>query len=149
MESIIEDDILAYIGSSELLENPMMMMMMMMMMKCSCGIAHWGKGFSLISNRNHVKDPHHRETLTRLQKIWTCAEPEFRLCWMKLCSSGNHYTTVPLMDDNLHPGFVSEKKLPIQLTINIEFLLRIVWKWTWCRLSLLRFCESIWLSSTK
>ena len=37
MESIIEDDILAYIGSSELLENPMMMMMMM---KCSCGIAH-------------------------------------------------------------------------------------------------------------
>ena len=36
MESIIEDDILAYIGSSELLENPMMMMMM----KCSCGIAH-------------------------------------------------------------------------------------------------------------
>ena len=41
MESIIEDDILAYIGSSELLENPMMMMMMMMMMmKCYCGIAH-------------------------------------------------------------------------------------------------------------
>ena len=26
---------------------------------------------------------------------WTCAEPEFRLCWMKLCSSDNHYTTVP------------------------------------------------------
>ena len=40
MESIIEDDILACIGSSELLKNPMMMMMMMMMMKCSCGIAH-------------------------------------------------------------------------------------------------------------
>ena len=74
MESIIEDDILAYIGSSELLENPMMMMMMMMMMKCSCGIAHWGKGFSLISNRNHVKDPHHRETLTRLEKICRTCE---------------------------------------------------------------------------
>ena len=29
-------------------------------------------------------------------RIWTCAEPEFRLCWMKLCSSDNHYTKVPL-----------------------------------------------------
>ena len=28
-------------------------------------------------------------------RIWTCAEPEFRLCWMKLCSSDNHYTTAP------------------------------------------------------
>ena len=28
--------------------------------------------------------------------IWTCAEPELRLCWMNLCSSDNHYTTVPL-----------------------------------------------------
>ena len=28
-------------------------------------------------------------------RIWTSAEPEFRLCWMKLCSSDNHYTTVP------------------------------------------------------
>ena len=28
-------------------------------------------------------------------RVWTCAEPEFRLGWMKLCSSDNHYTTVP------------------------------------------------------
>ena len=27
-------------------------------------------------------------------KIWTCAEPEFRLCWVKLRSSNNHYITV-------------------------------------------------------
>ena len=27
-------------------------------------------------------------------RIWTCTEPEYRL--MKLCSSDNHYTTVPL-----------------------------------------------------
>ena len=26
-------------------------------------------------------------------RIWTCTEPEFGLCWMKLCSSDNHYTT--------------------------------------------------------
>ena len=25
-------------------------------------------------------------------RIWTCTEPEFRLRWMKLCSSDNHYT---------------------------------------------------------
>ena len=30
-------------------------------------------------------------------RIWTCAEPEFRFRWMKLCSKDNHYTTVPLI----------------------------------------------------
>ena len=39
-------------------------------------------------------------TISNLQhatsRIWTCAEPEFRLCWMKLCSSDNHYTTSSL-----------------------------------------------------
>ena len=38
-------------------------------------------------------------TITNLRyaanKIWTCAEPEFRLWWMKLCSSNNNYTTKP------------------------------------------------------
>ena len=37
-------------------------------------------------------------TISNLQhavsRIWTCAEPEFRLCWMKLCGSDNYYTTV-------------------------------------------------------
>ena len=28
-----------------------------------------------------------------VSRIWTCAEPEFRLWSMKLCSSDNHYTT--------------------------------------------------------
>ena len=28
-------------------------------------------------------------------RVWTCAESEFRLCGMKLCSSDNHYTTAP------------------------------------------------------
>ena len=35
-------------------------------------------------------------TITNLQyaasRIWNCAEPEFRLSWMKLCSRVNHYT---------------------------------------------------------
>ena len=28
-------------------------------------------------------------------RIWTSAEPKFRLSWIKLCSSDNHYTTAP------------------------------------------------------
>ena len=36
-----------------------------------------------------VRDPHHRESAS---KVWTCAESEFSLSWMKLCSSDNHYT---------------------------------------------------------
>ena len=28
-----------------------------------------------------------------VSKVWTCVKPEFRLCWMKLCSSDNLYTT--------------------------------------------------------
>ena len=32
-----------------------------------------------------------------VSRIWTCAETEFRLSWMKLCSSDNHYTTAPWM----------------------------------------------------
>ena len=38
-------------------------------------------------------------------RVWTCAEPEFRLSWMKLCSSDNHHTTAPLMIFNLS-GFL-------------------------------------------
>ena len=30
-----------------------------------------------------------------VSRIWTWAEPEFRLWWMKLCSSDNNYTTAP------------------------------------------------------
>ena len=29
-------------------------------------------------------------------RLWICAEPEFKLSWMKLCSSYNHCTTAPL-----------------------------------------------------
>ena len=42
-----------------------------------------------------VRDPHHRESPTRRQQDMNCAEPEFRLSWIKLCSDDNHYTTAP------------------------------------------------------
>ena len=41
-----------------------------------------------------------------LSRIWTCAEPEFRLCWMELCSSGNHYNTAP---PELHASVSSKR----------------------------------------
>ena len=31
-------------------------------------------------------------------RIWACAEPQFRLCWMRSCSSDNHYTTAAQKD---------------------------------------------------
>ena len=39
---------------------------------------------SLIANLRHA-----------VCRTWTCAESEFRPCWMKLRSSDNHYTTTP------------------------------------------------------
>ena len=30
-----------------------------------------------------------------MNRVWTCTESEFRLRWMKLCSSDNHYTMAP------------------------------------------------------
>ena len=61
-------------------------LMKMMMMNYLCGMANREKAFSLISCRDCCQ----RSSPSRI-----CAEREFRLCWMKLCSSDNHYTTVP------------------------------------------------------
>ena len=42
-----------------------------------------------------------RLTFTNLRhatsRIWTCREPDIRFSWMKLCSSNNYFTTVPLI----------------------------------------------------
>ena len=50
-----------------------------------------------------VRDPRHRESPTRACRIWACAEPEFRLRWVKLCSSDNHYTTA-LVSNKISSG---------------------------------------------
>ena len=34
--------------------------------------------------------------LSDILTVWTCAEPDLTLCWMKFCSSYYHYTTAPL-----------------------------------------------------
>ena len=68
----------------QLSRSTISVMMMMIMMNCFCGMVDRRKAFSLISSRDNCQS-----------RVWTCAEPEFRLSWMKLCSSDNHYTTAP------------------------------------------------------
>ena len=55
--------------------------MMMMMMNCFCGMVDWRKVFSLISSRDHCQrsSPSGSSPFSP-GRIWTCAEPEFRLC---------------------------------------------------------------------
>ena len=59
-----------------------MMMIMMMKNNYFCGMIDRRKAFSLVSCRDHFQ--------MSASWVWTCAEPEFRLSWMKLCSSDNH-----------------------------------------------------------
>ena len=41
-----------------------------------------------------VRDSHHCKFWQTTSRIWTCFEPEFRFCWMTLCSSNNYYTNL-------------------------------------------------------
>ena len=62
----------------------MIMMVIMMMVNCFCGMVDQQKALRLTSI---VRDPYHRNLQHAVSRTWTCTEPEFRLCWMKLCSS--------------------------------------------------------------
>ena len=69
----------------------MMTMMMMIMMNCFCGMVDRRQAFSLISSQEDCQ----RSSLLRISDkpragFWACAEPEFRLSLMRLCSSNNH-----------------------------------------------------------
>ena len=67
-----------------------------MMKNCFCGMVDRRKVFTPYFQSEPLS-----EILTILNlrhaanRVWTCAESEFRLCCMKLCSSDNHYTTAP------------------------------------------------------
>ena len=56
-------------------------------LNCFCGMVDQRKTFSLISSRDHCQKS---SPWTWVQNL--SAEPQFRLSWMKLCSSDNHYT---------------------------------------------------------
>ena len=63
----------------------------MMMTNCFLQMVDQRKALSLVSSREHRQrySPSQISDTPR-NRIWTCAEPKFRLCWMKLCISGNH-----------------------------------------------------------
>ena len=51
--------------------------------------------FSLISSRDHCQRSSPSWISQHVaSRAWTCTEPEFRIIWMKLCSSDNHYSLV-------------------------------------------------------
>ena len=54
-----------------------------------------GRRLALFTAGTIVRDPHYCKSPTHREQIWTCVEPECRLCWMKLCSRDNHYITAP------------------------------------------------------
>ena len=58
-----------------------------------------------------VKDPPIVNLWQAASKISTCAEPEFRLCWMKFCSSDNYYTMAPLVSSRTIYLFILYKWL--------------------------------------
>ena len=66
-------------------------LMMNKMMNCFCGMVGRQKAFSFNSSRDHCQ----RSSPSQISssRVWTCAEPEFRLTWMKLSSGDNHYST--------------------------------------------------------
>ena len=75
---------------------------MMIMMNCFCSMVDRRKAFSLISSLDHCQRSWpSRISDTAVSRVWTCTEPEFRLRWMKLCSSAVVITTTPQSHDYL------------------------------------------------
>ena len=91
MTSCTKKIIIQLLCHCELFIQHMCLVMMMMMM-----MMNWMKGIKLYFQPGPLSEI---LTITNLwhtaSRIWTCSEPEFRLCWMKLCSSDNHYTMAP------------------------------------------------------
>ena len=70
---------------------------MIMIMNCFCGMNDQWKAFMPYFQPGPLSEI---LTIANLwhaaRSVWTWAKSKFRLCWMKLCSSDNHYTMAPL-----------------------------------------------------
>ena len=68
------------------------------LMSCFCGMVDQRKTFTPYFHPGPLSEI---LTIANLchsaRRIWTYAESEFRLCWIEMCSSDNHYTTVGLV----------------------------------------------------
>lgn len=63
-----------------------------------------------------------------MNSVWACAQPEFRLSWINLCSSDNHHTTAPQLKKSIviFLGFLKIMKLLVILFIIIMKLIAIL-----------------------
>ena len=95
--------------------------MKMMKMNCFCGMVDRRKALPYFQ----LEPLPVILTIARLQLatiwIWTCAEPELRLLWMKFCSSGNHYPTAP--DSNICTNLLIINNFPFDTLICLKSLL--------------------------
>ena len=97
----------------------------MMMMNCFYGMVDWRKVFSLISSWGPLP-----EILTianlwhAVSRIWTCAEPDFRRSWLKLCNSDNHYMTVP---QNATKCAQNDSKQQVRMNLGMKLIKINLW----------------------
>ena len=54
-----------------------------------CSMVDQRKVIGLISSWDHCQIPTVTNLWHAVSRTWTCVEPEFRLCWIKLCSIFN------------------------------------------------------------
>ena len=94
------------------------------MMNCFCGMVDRQKAFSLISSWDHCQRSSpswistRREQDLNLHKTWI----QFRLCWMKLCSTDNHYTTAPLLQHCLNTASTCKSFNMFQLFNSLKLI---------------------------
>lgn len=85
-----------------------------------------------------VSDYRHYESPTLREQNWNLPETDFRLCWMRLCSSDNHYPTAPVFSILLHyesvwnifirkistvwPSLVLKLNVLLEIFVNVYFI---------------------------
>ena len=70
---------------------------LLMIMNCFCGMVDWTKVCQFLFSAGTIVSDHCQYLRHAASRTWTCAEPEFMLSGMTLCSSDNHYTTVVIV----------------------------------------------------
>ena len=73
----------------------MMMTMTLMTVKYFYGMVDWRKMLSLISSQDDCQRDYIANLWDTARRIWACAKPRFRICWMKVCDNDISYITAP------------------------------------------------------
>lgn len=115
-----------------------------------CDMTDKLKAFSLIFSQGHC----HRFSSSRIsniaRRIWTCAEPEIRFNWMKLCSIDNqllHHDATLLGIVIQWPYYFSIffrfHVFDLIQSCSCQFVVTIIWFWNWVKLDLKEFSWSL------